>query len=367
MKKIAVLLSGGVDSLVSAHLLKDQGYPVFGIHFYTGYEIPIHDETSIASTRDAANPFNARDNAEKTATKLEHQLQIPVHVLDIGKMFKRTVVDYFTDLYQLGRTPNPCMVCNPQIKFGICLSWAKDTGATHMATGHYARLIPDDGGIMRLYRGRDRNKDQSYFLARLKPDVLNQSMLPLGDFNKKDTLALAKKFNLQPVAPQESQDICFISHGSYGEFLTQQPGFKSQPGPIMNTQGKVVGRHQGLHQYTIGQRRGINIPAAEPYYVIRIDAKQNRLIIGFKKETYSKSCRVKDINWLHGPPKHGIQLATRIRYRHTATTSTVTPQGEHDALVQFKTPQSAITPGQAAVFYHGDEVLGGGWIELDHH
>ena len=164
------------------------------------------------------------------------------------------------------------------------------------------------------------------------------------------------------MAPKESQDICFINHGSYSEFLAQHPGFKHQNGPVEDIDGHVIGEHHGLHHYTVGQRRGINIPASEPYYVIRIDAQKNRLVVGFKQDTFSDVCHVGEIQWIHEPPAQPIRISTRIRYRHKATPSLLTPLGGHTAHIRFDKPQSAITPGQAAVFYSNDEVLGGGWI-----
>ncbi len=348
MRKIAVLLSGGVDSLVTARLLKDQGQAIFGIHFFTGYEPQCSVEP--------------REAAAAIASQLHAQLDIPIEIFDARMAFQTLVVDYFVRTYQKGRTPNPCMICNPSIKFNACLSLAAQQGASHLATGHYARVTKDSNGNFHLFRGKDHKKDQSYFLARLNQQMLSKTVFPLGGFTKTETMGLSRKLGLKPVTPKESQDICFISNRSYGEFLEQQPGFESQKGPVEDTDGNVIGEHQGLHHYTIGQRRGINIPASEPYYVIRIDAEQNRLVVGFKQDTFSDTSRVEDIQWIHEPPPHTIRVMTRIRYRHKAAPSQLTLLGEHTAHIRFETPQSAITPGQAAVFYDGDEVLGGGSI-----
>ena len=348
MIKIAVLLSGGVDSLVTARLLKDQAQAIFGIHFFTGYERQIGVEP--------------RKAAATTASQLQDQLDIPIEIFDARKVFQTLVIDYFVRTYQKGRTPNPCMICNPSIKFNACRSLAEELGASHLATGHYARVMRDNDGIFHLLRGKDHKKDQSYFLARLNQQMLSKAVLPLGGFTKAETIGLSRKMGLKPVTPEESQDICFISDGTYGEFLENQPGFESQEGPVEDTDGNVIGKHRGLHHYTIGQRRGINIPASEPYYVIRIDAQQNRLVVGFKQDTFSDTSHVEDIQWIHEPPPHAIRVMTRIRYRHEAAPSLLTPLGKHAARILFETPQSAITPGQTAVFYDGDEVLGGGWI-----
>jgi len=362
MRKIAVLLSGGVDSLVTARILKDQGHSVFGIHFFTGYETPDGDGLPGETSSSTTSVIKPREAAAGIASRLRDQLEIPIEIFDVRKAFQSVVVDYFVRTYQEGRTPNPCMKCNPFIKFGACLSLAAKQGASHLATGHYARVRMDSDGTFHLLRGKDHKKDQSYFLAGLNQQILAKALFPLGEFTKAETIALSHKLGLKPVAPKESQDICFISNCTYGEFLEQQPGFISQKGLVEDIDGHVIGEHQGLHHYTIGQRRGINIPASEPYYVIRMDAEQNRLVVGFKEDAFSDTSYVEDIQWIHGPPPQPISVMTRIRYRHERAPSQLTPLGEHAARIRFEAPQSAITPGQAAVFYDRDEVLGGGWI-----
>lgn len=362
MKKIAVLLSGGVDSLVTARTLKDQGHAIFGIHFFTGYETRDgagHAEDTCSLTTAVSRPGEA---AADIVSHLRDQLKIPIEIFDARKAFQSLVVDYFVHTYQQGRTPNPCMVCNPSVKFGVCLALAEKMGATHLATGHYARVTQDSKGTFHLLRGKDRKKDQSYFLARLNQQMLSRAVFPLGTFTKAETIAQSLKWGIRPVLFRESQDICFINDGTYGEFLARQSGFKSQKGPVEDVNGQIIGEHSGLHHYTIGQRRGINIPASEPYYVIRIDAQHNRLVVGFKPDVYANSGHVKNIQWIHEPPLQPIQVMTRIRYRHEAAASQLTPLNEHSAHICFETPQAAITPGQAAVFYDKDELLGGGWI-----
>jgi len=363
MKKIAVLLSGGVDSLVTAHILKNQGHSLFGIHFYTGYERPDHANSLGETSHSINSNIRSRDAAVDTASRLRDQLDIPIEIFDVQKTFQSVVVDYFVHTYQEGRTPNPCMVCNPSIKFGACLSLAAQKGASHLATGHYACVKKDGKGTFHLLCGKDHKKEQSYFLARLNQRMLSKAVFPLGEFTKTETIALSQKLGLRPVAPKESQDICFINDCSYGEFLVQQPGFNSHKGLVEDIDGHVIGEHQGLHHYTIGQRRGINIPASEPYYVIRIDPEQNRLVVGFKQDAFSDTCHVEDIQWIYEPPPGSISVMTRIRYRHEAAASHLTPLGEHAARIRFEAPQSAISPGQAAVFYDRDEVLGGGCIK----
>jgi len=362
MRKIAVLLSGGIDSLIAARILKNQGHAVFGIHFYSGYENDDAAKITDTSSAQRKNEPGLDPAVALRAERLQRLLDVPVEVLDVRQAFQTQVVDYFVQTYQDGNTPNPCMVCNPCIKFGVCLSLAQRRGASHVATGHYVRRRKDSHGVFHLLRGKDRKKDQSYFLARLSQDMLSRSVFPLGERTKAETIALANKWGLVPISAKESQDVCFIHGTAYGEFLAQRPGFSSRNGPIVDMDGQTIGEHQGLHHFTIGQRRGINIPSTEPYYVIRIDPRQNRLVVGSKQDTLRNDCIVNEINWIHKKPLQPIHIEARIRYRHKAAPSRLTPVSSTQALLHFETPQTAVTPGQAAVFYNGDEVLGGGWI-----
>ncbi|MDM8553090.1 tRNA 2-thiouridine(34) synthase MnmA [Desulfobacterales bacterium HSG2] len=336
----AIAISGGIDSLVSAYLLKKQGHKVFGIHFLTGYE--------------SGDPYQIRNIAD--------QIGISVKVRDCSTEFRSEVVDYFTQTYQAGRTPNPCLVCNPSIKFGTILAAARESGASRLATGHYARVTKDDSGRCHLLRGIDPEKDQSYFLAFLSQEQLTAACFPLGNMTKSEVRKLAAKKGLHPEVKEESQDVCFIKGCSYGEFLARHQELAPKPGPIQDVNGRILGEHKGLHLFTIGQRRGINCPASEPYYVTRIDTEQNRLVVGFKKDLLSSECRVAGINWIARKPASPIKVHTRLRHRHKAAPSTLFPIDNNLAVVRFETPQSAITPGQGAVFYRGEEVLGGGWI-----
>ena len=340
---IAIAVSGGVDSLVSAYLLKQQHGDVFGIHFLTGYEKP------------------AESDGEGIQA-LGRQLGLPVVVVDLKTPFKTTVVDYFTAAYRNGATPNPCLVCNPAIKFGALLHEARQLGASRLATGHYARVEGGQGTRYRLRRGVDESKDQSYFLSRLSQDQLACACFPLGTLTKAKVNALAAAKGLQPLTRQESQDVCFIRGTGYADFLVRTAGIRPQPGDIVDTAGHRVGTHSGLHQYTVGQRRGINCPASAAYYVVRLDTRRNRLVVGFKDELAVDSCRVTAVNWIAGVPDGPVQAETRIRYRHTAVPATVSPIGHDSAVVRFDQPQAAVTPGQGAVFYRGDQVIGGGWI-----
>ena len=347
----AVALSGGVDSLMAAWLLQKQDQQVIGIHFVTGFDPPIGF---------ARHPV-AEDR--RAILNLGTQLGIPVEIVDVQAEFKKKVVRYFCRTYRNGQTPNPCMQCNATIKFGTIFNHAKKLGAQKLATGHYARIVKNPNGTHSLYKGLDPQKDQSYFLARLTRQQLANAIFPLGEIKKSVVKQMASQKGLHPVTRAESQDVCFIKNQSYAEFLVQNTGFKPQPGVIENLKGQVIGEHRGLHLFTVGQRRGINCPSTEPYYAVRLDIERNCLIVGTKDDLFSSECRVIDINWIGEPPPSPIKIHTRVRYRSKAVATTVSPQTNTTAVVRFAAPQPALTPGQGAVFYRGDEVLGGGWIE----
>ncbi|MFH1673869.1 MAG: tRNA 2-thiouridine(34) synthase MnmA [Pseudomonadota bacterium] len=348
---IAVALSGGVDSMVAAALLKSKNSDVIGIHFRTGFEKKPSDLKNLPDA-----PLESRLKAAAEA------LHIPLTFVDISERFRADVVRYFLLEYQNGRTPNPCMVCNRHIKFGELLDRARELGAKYLATGHYARLAQGTLGRFQLLRGIDPNKDQSYFLALLTQDQLKSACFPLGGYTKEDVKSMAKRFGMTPLVEDESQETCFIEGNDYPRFLAKE-GIHGNPGPIVDRTGKALGTHQGLFAYTIGQRRGIGIPAAEPYYVIRIDTEKNQLVVGHKSELYSAECEVEGINWIALPPDGPIKVNTRIRYRHKEAPSTLIPMDNNKALVRFNSPQEAVTPGQGAVFYQGEKVIGGGWIK----
>ncbi len=345
---IAVALSGGIDSLTAAHILKQEGHKLIGLHFSTGFENVSKDK-------------HIYELAKAKAKRLGKILGIQVYAVNLEKQFKDVVISYFVNSYSSGITPNPCLVCNPAIKFGVLAGWVRKIGASRLATGHYARRIIDSDGRVHLFRGLDRAKDQSYFLARLNRSQLRMALFPLGELKKTQVFEIANQNNIHPLEKQESQDVCFIT-GSKNQFLENQPEFKIQPGPVSDLEGNILGCHQGLHRFTVGQRKGINIPAKHAYYVVRIDWSENRLVVGNKEDTFSKCCAVKKIKWINPPAKPVLQLSVRIRYRHRAAPATVELNGDK-ALVRFDQPQSSVTPGQGAVFYQGEEVLGGGWIE----
>ena len=342
-RSVAIAISGGIDSLVAAYLLKEEGRKVIGIHFITGYE--------------AGHPASG-----SRISHIADQIGISIKIIDCSVEFKKEVIDYFIQTYQAGRTPNPCIVCNQSIKFGRVLAFARSLGASCLATGHYAGITKDEKDRYHLLRGIDLEKEQSYFLALLNQKQLSHACFPLGSMTKSEVIKLAEKKGLHPVIKKESQDICFIKGKTYGEFIAMQQGFTPKPGIIEDVYGNILGKHKGLHLFTIGQRRGINCPASEAYYVVSIDSEKNRLVVGFKKDLEVSECKVVNINWINQEPGFPIKVYTRVRYRHKAAPSMLFPVDSHTAIVRFENPQSAVTPGQCAVFYQDDEVLGGGWI-----
>lgn len=338
MPLAALALSGGVDSLVAALRLRGSGRRLIGLHFATGFETDSPD----------------------AVRALARRLDIPLHEIDLSSEFRREIVDGFAAAYRAGRTPNPCLACNPRIKFGRLLDHARRLGAERLATGHYARTDRGADGRVRLLRGADREKDQSYFLARIPADRLAAAEFPLGDLTKSRVRELAAEAGFAGATRPESQDICFV-RDHYADFLAAE-GVPSRPGDIVATDGKIVGRHEGLHRYTVGQRRGIGVPGPEPFYAIRLEPGENRLVIGTRDELAARGCRVERINWIAPPPEGPAEARVRVRYRHRAAPARIVPGPGGTADVQFDMPQSAVAPGQGAVFFRDDEILGGGII-----
>ncbi len=352
-KTVAVALSGGLDSAVAAALLKKENYRVIGFHFRTGYEYSPGDPTP-------PKPFSPVDSC---VYRISKEIGIPLEVMDCSEAFEKEVVSYFVDAYRSGQTPNPCVVCNKRIKFGLFLDRIKALGASSLATGHYARIHQEVDRKCYLLKGVDKVKDQSYFLARLTQEQLGQAMFPLGNYTKKQVRGMARALGLKSFKEKESQELCFVHHSSYKDFLLSRAEVPNRPGQIVNARGDILGHHQGLHGYTVGQRKGIGIPGPAPYYVIRLDQDENRLIIGSKSELAATECTVTDINWIGTePPEKAMSVQTRIRYRHQEAESILKPLDPYTVTVHFSQAQYAITPGQAAVFYQGERVLGSGWI-----
>lgn len=351
-KKVMVAMSGGVDSSVTAALLKEKGYDVTGvtIKLWPAYINPPEDTGGCCSLA-----------AVEDARRVAQLLDIPYYVLNMQKEFQETVIDKFSQEYMLGRTPNPCIECNRSIKFGRLLEKAVQLGMDYVATGHYARIV-QEGGFYRLLRGRDRDKDQSYALYSLTQGMLAKTLLPVGGFHKDEIRQRARLHRLPIANKPDSQEICFIPDNNYKEFLTNHAGATNTPGDIVDIQGRVLGTHTGIFNYTIGQRKGLGLVSEQPMYVVDINPEINTVTVGNNREVYSREFTVSDFNWISGaPPASQFSADVAIRYNSNAHPAQVSvePPG---VVVRYSEPQRAITPGQSAVIYSGDEVLGGGII-----
>ncbi len=351
-------MSGGVDSSVAAALLKEQGYEVIGLTmcFSTGASAFGKDPWEKQGGKPACCGLTGIEDARLVCQKLE----IRHYVLNFNKFFYEEVIRDFYREYLAGRTPNPCVRCNQFIKFGILLKKAMALEAQFLATGHYARIVKSPGGYL-LKKAKDPRKDQSYFLYRLTQAQLKRVIFPLGNFNKTKVRELASDFGLKVAQKQDSQEICFVPGGKYGEFIQASAGGEVKPGDFVGQDGKALGRHRGIAFYTVGQRHGIGIAAGHPLYVTRINAKNNQVILGGRETVYKREFTVKGGHFLAKPPKKRVEIKVRIRYNHKEARAFVYP-GKNLKVV-FKQPQFAITPGQSAVFYDKDTVLGGGIIQ----
>jgi tRNA-specific 2-thiouridylase len=296
------------------------------------------------------------------ARRVADRLGIPFYVLDVQAHFRQTIVQFFIDEHLAGRTPNPCIECNRQIRFTYLLEQALALGASHLATGHYARIRHTAGGY-RLLKGRDEAKDQSYVLHVLGQYQLAHALFPVGEYTKDEVRGLARRFGLPVAAKQESQDLCFLSDGDYRRFLRQHDARTAQPGPIVDQDGRELGRHEGLSFYTIGQRKGLGLAAGEPLFVLRKDAADNALIVGPREALERFELVAHGVNWIRGcAPDGPIEAEVKIRYKAAALPALVTPLGSDRASVTFAEPVYGVTAGQGAVFYAGEVCLGGGLI-----
>ncbi len=337
-------MSGGVDSSLSAALLKEEGYDILGITIHNNYE--------------------NSENLDLTE-KIAEDLKISWRTLDLSKEFENIVIGYFGQEYIAGRTPNPCVICNLRIKFGLLLEKAKALGADYLATGHYAlkEYDPTSHKFL-LKRGVDEDKDQSYFLYRLNQQILSSVLFPLGKFKKSQTRELAKKYGLKNYQKEESQEICFIQDNNYRKFLVQHFKEGIRPGKFVDKEGKILGEHRGISFYTIGQRKGLGISSPKRRYVTKIDNYQNTITLGEDKDLYEDTLIVKDLSFVSGNElSQPLKAEVKIRYNGKESPALICPYTEGKVLVIFEQPQRAITPGQSAVFYQKDIVIGGGIIE----
>ena len=357
--KIVVAMSGGVDSSVAAAVLKQEGYQVIGV---TMQIWPLERQTDEVDRFSGCCGLTAVEDAKRVAYKLG----IPHYVMNLRDIFSQKVIANFCQEYSLGRTPNPCIQCNQYIKFGALLDRARNLGATLLATGHHARVEKDKvTDRYLLKKGIDQHKDQSYVLYSLTQEQLRHIRLPIGDFTKKKVREIARELGLPVAAKSESQEICFIPNDDYPKFLREYIPEAVTPGPIVDEQGKILGTHQGILFYTIGQRKGLGISAKEPLYVIAIEPEKNAIVVGNKQKVYRGELTASKLNWITMPElKQTIVAKAKIRYLHQEAEASVTLLDDDRAHVKFKKPQMAITPGQAIVFYDGDVVIGGGTIEL---
>jgi tRNA-specific 2-thiouridylase len=356
-RTVAVGMSGGVDSSVAAWLLLRRGYAVTGVTMaiWDG-SLPLPD----TGRSGCYGPGEARDL--ESARTVAARLGIPHRVIRLAEDYRRCVLDPFRASYRSGRTPNPCVLCNQRLKFGLLLERARAAGLAFdaFATGHYARVAFDPArALFTLRRGADAAKDQSYFLARLTQEQLRQTLFPLAELTKADVVRLAREAGLEEAAARpESQD--FIESESYAPLFDP---CDDRPGPFVDAAGRVLGRHRGLVHYTVGQRQGLGIAAGERLYVKELRAASNTVVLGRRDEVFSDGCRVEDATWIAGSaPPDGTLCRAHLRYRHAGVPARLTRLPDGAWRASFAEPQFAVAPGQAAVFYDGDEVLGGGWI-----
>jgi tRNA-specific 2-thiouridylase len=352
--RVVIAMSGGVDSSVSAALLRDQGFDVIGV------SLQLYDPV-------------ARDGATKTKTccslddvldaaRVAKKLGIPFEVLDLRKQFQELVIGDFIAEYAAGRTPNPCIRCNERIKFELLLEKAREMGADRLATGHYARIGQEPGGAHYLLAGNDPLKDQSYFLFTLTRQQLGRVLFPVGMLEKPAVRELATRYGLPVAEKHESQEICFIPDNDYIRFLADN-GIQQTAGEIIGPDGSVIGRHGGVHRFTVGQRKGLGIAWKEPLHVVSLDPARNRVHVGLAEELLRGGLSAGNASWGEERPPGEFRAECRIRYRHRPAPCLVRILPDQRFTVAFDEPQKAVTPGQAAVLYDGQRVLGGGWIE----
>jgi len=343
-KRVLVAMSGGVDSSVACHLIKKAGYECIGATIKTWPK----DECERVG-----NKMCCSIDSISSARDVAHRLGVPHYVFDLSKIFKNLIRDYFVQEYENGRTPNPCIYCNSDIKFGALLVKAEELGCSYISSGHYARVVHDKKKRrFLLKKGKDLNKDQSYFLFNLKQDQLKRTLFPLGETTKQDVRVIAREIGLKTHDRRSSQDVCF-----------EMPKSSKKPGKIIFTDGRILGEHTGISNYTIGQRKGLGVAFTEPLYVTGLDAKKNIVYVGVKRDTMKHVILADGVNWIDKKPaKKTFKGNAKIRYGSEAALARLTSLGKGKMRIEFTEAQSSPTPGQAVVIYRKDTVLGGGWI-----
>jgi len=360
-------MSGGVDSSVAAWLLREQGHEVIGLFMRHGIQAASpcprlgERELDTGSRRRRRGCCTAADAAD--ARRVAETLGIPFYAVNFEEAFGR-IVDYFVGEYLAGRTPNPCIVCNTQLKFGKLFDYADSVGARFVATGHYARIARGPAGSTpSLLRGVDSAKDQSYVLFGVRRALLDRLCLPVGEYSKTEIRRMAAELGLRVAEKPDSQEICFVPDQDHARFVRAARPDTDTSGEIVTTEGEVVGRHSGLEQFTVGQRKGLGVAFGERRYVVRLEAETRRVVVGRFEELARRELVAANVNWLIDPPKAPLACHVKIRYRSPAREATVEPLEGNRFRVRFEEPCHGVAPGQAAVCYAGDRVLGGGWIE----
>lgn len=353
-KRVLVAMSGGVDSAVAAFLLREQGHDVAGATIQTWAP----KDCDNLNTRACCSVEGVED-----ARSVANRLDISYYVFNMEKEFRENVVEYFLDEYEKGRTPNPCIKCNETVKLRQFYKRAQVMGYDYIATGHYARVVHDQkAGVSQIVEGLDGTKDQAYVLFSQQQDVLQRLLLPCGEYQKSKIREIAREIGLTVHDKPDSQEICFIPSNDYASFYRKQRDIKDMPGSIINQAGEILGQHPGYFHFTIGQRKGLGIAWKEPLYVLEIRKESNEVVVGTKEEVRQSSFLVSDLNWTQPLATAGETLQVKIRAHHEKAEAFVCIENENEVRVTFCEPQDAITPGQAAVFYTGDGVRGGGWI-----
>ncbi len=384
MARVVLAMSGGVDSSVAAHLLLEQGHEVIGVFMRHGHQSPVACATESSPNspdqawsglgRASLPIVNRLDHKQgcctasdaEDARRVADRLAIPFYALNLDQEFAR-IIDYFVDEYAAGRTPNPCVQCNNWIKFGKLFDYADSVGAQFVATGHYARLATDNAGRPALLRGHDDGKDQSYVLFGIAQRLLTRMLLPVGEYEKPAIRKLAAGLGLNVAAKKDSQEICFVTSGHYGDFIRQRRSASGESasavGEFVLTTGEVVGQHDGIEGFTIGQRKGLGVALGEPKFVVRIEPQSRRVVLGDRQQLGRTELSAMRCNWLIDPADLPARSDVQIRYNASPAPAAIEYSQHGQLHIRFDEPQFGVAPGQAVVCYEGNRVLGGGWIE----